>query len=77
MSNKTRKHIWPVSLVMAIGIIGALAAFHCAGGKSLGPPRPRTTGARGHCQRASELLQDDGLLSRWTKTWTKRMTWSR
>ena len=27
MSNKTRKHIWPVSLVMAIAIIGALAAF--------------------------------------------------
>ena len=27
MSNKTRKHIWPVSLVMSIAIIGALAAF--------------------------------------------------
>ena len=27
MSNKTRKHLWPVSLVMSIGIIGALAAF--------------------------------------------------
>ena len=31
MSNKTRKHIWPVSLVMSIAIIGALAAFHRAG----------------------------------------------
>ena len=27
MSNKTRKHLWPVRLVMSIGIIGALAAF--------------------------------------------------
>ena len=27
MSNKTRKHIWPVSLVMSIAIIGTLAAF--------------------------------------------------
>ena len=27
MSKKTRKHIWPVSLVMSIAIIGALAAF--------------------------------------------------
>ena len=27
MSNKTRKHIWPVSLVMSIAIIGVLAAF--------------------------------------------------
>ena len=27
MSNKTRKYLWPVSLVMSIGIIGALAAF--------------------------------------------------
>ena len=27
MSNKTRRRIWPVSLVMSIAIIGALAAF--------------------------------------------------
>ena len=27
MSNKTRKHLWPLSLVLSIGIIGALAAF--------------------------------------------------
>ena len=27
MSNKTRKHMWPVSLVMTVAIIGALAAF--------------------------------------------------
>ena len=27
MSNKTRKHIWPMSLVMSIAIVGALAAF--------------------------------------------------
>ena len=27
MSNKTRKHIWPMSLVMSIAIIGAVAAF--------------------------------------------------
>ena len=27
MTNKTRRHIWPVSLVMSVAIIGALAAF--------------------------------------------------
>ena len=27
MTYKTRKHIWPVSVVMAIAIVGALAAF--------------------------------------------------
>ena len=27
MSNKTRKHIWPASLVMALAIVGVLAAF--------------------------------------------------
>ena len=27
MSNKTRRYIWPVSLVMSLAIIGALAAF--------------------------------------------------
>ena len=27
MSKKTRRHIWPVSLVMSIAIVGALAAF--------------------------------------------------
>ena len=30
MSNKTRKHIWPVSLVMSLAIMGVLAAFACA-----------------------------------------------
>ena len=27
MSNKTRKHIWPVSLVMSLAIISVIAAF--------------------------------------------------
>ena len=27
MSNKTRKHIWPASLVMALAIVGVLAAL--------------------------------------------------
>ena len=27
MSNKTRKRIWPVSLVMAVAIVGIAAAF--------------------------------------------------
>ena len=27
MTNKTRKHMWPVSLVVSVAIIGALAAF--------------------------------------------------
>lgn len=31
MSNKTRKRLWPVSLVMAVAIIGVLAAFLALG----------------------------------------------
>ena len=31
MSNKTRKHIWPVSLVMSIAIIGVVGRVSCAG----------------------------------------------
>ena len=27
MSNKTIKHIWPVSLMMSLAIIGVIAAF--------------------------------------------------
>ena len=47
MSNKTRKHIWPVSLAMSIVIVGALAAFlvlaAAPGGSSAhGPDDPAT-----------------------------------
>ena len=41
MSNKTRKHIWPVSLVMSMAIVLAvLAAFPRAGAHRSRPRRP-------------------------------------
>ena len=48
MNSRTRKHIWPVSLVMSIAIIGALAAFLVL------TSNPGVTGAHGgdqdpHC----------------------------
>ena len=48
MNSKTRKHIWPMSLVMSIAIIGALAAFLVL------TSNPGVTGAHGgdqdpHC----------------------------
>ena len=46
MSNKTRKHIWPVSLVMSIAIIGTLAAFLVLASRTLGRPRPTASGLR-------------------------------
>ena len=60
MSNKTRKHIWPVSLVMAIGIIGALAAFLVLAGTpgSTQAQDDRCADATGS---ALELLQDLGF----------------
>ena len=42
MSKKTRKHIWPVSLVMSIAIIGALAAFIVLAPPILGAVAPTT-----------------------------------
>ena len=48
MNSRTRKHIWPMSLVMSIAIIGALAAFLVL------TSNPGVTGAHGgdqdpHC----------------------------
>ena len=50
MTNKTRKHIWPVSLVMAIAFIGAVAAIVAiaalpgtASAQPAPPPPPGTT----------------------------------
>ena len=45
MSNKTRKHIWPVSLVMSIAIVGALAAFLVLAGN---PGETQAHGAGDH-----------------------------
>ena len=63
MINKTRKHIWSVSLVMSIAIIGALAAFIVLASN------PRDTQAHGeyvegddHCPRiADEIAHDEGM----------------
>ena len=62
MSNKTRKHIWPMSLVMSIAIIGALAAFIVLAAN------PGATNAHGvwvdgedHCPRiADEIAHEQG-----------------
>ena len=43
MANKTRKHIWPGSLVMSIAIVGILAAFLVLAnnpGRHYGPRTP-------------------------------------
>ena len=55
MSKKTRKHIWPVSLVMSIAIVGALAAFIVlAGGSGIteahAPPADQT-----HAQACADM----------------------
>ena len=63
MSNKTRKHIWPMSLVMSIAIIGALAVFLVLAAN------PGATNAHGefvdgedHCPRiADEIAHDEGM----------------
>ena len=60
MSNKTRKHIWPVSLVMAIGIIGALAAFLVLAGTP-GPTQAQDDVCATATGDALELLQAIGL----------------
>ena len=44
MSNKTRKYIWPVALVMSIAVIGLLAAFLVLGSN------PAVTDAHGGAQ---------------------------
>ena len=63
MINKTRKHIWPVSLVMSIAIVGALAAFLVL------VSNPGNAQAHGeyvegddHCPRiADEIAHDEGM----------------
>ena len=58
MSNKTRKRLWPASLVMAVAIVGVLAAFLALG------TTPGNTeahdGASGptHCDDLSGFLRD-------------------
>ena len=55
MSIKTRKHIWPVSLVMSIAIVGALAAFLVLGANP-GPTQAqddKCTTATGECTGAA------------------------
>ena len=63
MRNKTRKHIWPMSLVMSIAIIGTLAAFLVLAAN------PGPTNAHGefvdgekHCpQIRDEIAHDEGV----------------
>ena len=63
MRNKTRKHIWPMSLVMSIAIIGALAAFLVLAANP-GPTNAHGefVDGEGHCPRiADEIAHDQGM----------------
>ena len=58
MSNKTRKRLWPVSLVMAVAVVGVVAAFLMVASS------PNSAQAHGgatgdaHCQGMNDFLQD-------------------
>ena len=60
MSIKTRKHIWPVSLVMSIAIVGVLAAFLVLGANP-GPTQAQDDKCATATGDALELLRDLGL----------------
>ena len=60
MSIKTRKHIWPVSLVMSIAIVGALAAFLVLGANP-GPTQAQDDKCATATGDALELLRELGL----------------
>ncbi len=58
MSNKTRKRLWPASLVMAVAIIGVVAAFlMVASSPTNTQAHDGETGAA-HCEGLNEFLQD-------------------
>ena len=58
MSNKTRKRLWPVSLVMAIAIVGVLAAFlMVASSPSSTQAHDGATGDA-HCAGLNDFLQE-------------------
>ena len=57
MSNKTRKHIWPVSLVMSIAIVGALAAFLVLAGNP-GAIDAHDGSATDHCAGQNAFAHD-------------------
>ena len=58
MSNKTRKRLWPVSLVMALAIVGIAAAFlMVASSPSSAQAHDGASGAA-HCEGLNDFLQD-------------------
>ena len=58
MSNKTRKRLWPVSLVMAVAVVGVVAAFlMVASSPTSTQAHDGATGAA-HCQGMNDFLQD-------------------
>ena len=62
MSSKTRKRIWPVSLVMSLGIVGALAAFLVLAGNPVatdahgGPTENHCAGENGTFKETHDAL---------------------
>ena len=58
MSNKTRKRLWPASLVMAVAIVGVVAAFlMMASSPTNTQAHDGETGAA-HCEGLNQFLQD-------------------
>ena len=58
MSNKTRKRLWPASLVMAVAIVGVLAAFLALGTSPTNTEAHDGASGPTHCDDLSGLLRD-------------------
>ena len=58
MTSKTRKRIWPVSLVVSIGIIGVLAAFVVLAANPVATQAHDPSGGETHDQRCDALDAD-------------------
>ena len=55
MSNKTRKRLWPVSLVMAVAIVGILAAFLAVASSPTNTQAHDGVSGSAHCDDLSSL----------------------
>ena len=57
MTNKTRKHIWPVSLMMAIAVVGVLAVFAAMAVAPNGASAHEGATGSTHCDGLNDLQQ--------------------
>ena len=58
MSNKTRKRLWPVSLVMAVAVVGVVAAFLMVASSPTSTQAHEGATGTAHCQGMNDFLQD-------------------